>query len=429
MNTNNNLQINMPDGAKKIIELLNDNGFEAFIVGGCVRDSLLGRTPEDFDITTNATPYQVKEIFDRTIDTGIEHGTVTVRIYGEGFEVTTYRVDGKYSDNRHPDNVSFTFNLADDLMRRDFTINAMAYNDTDGLVDYYDGVKDLKAGIIRCVGDANLRFSEDALRMLRAIRFSAALNFQIQDETLDAIIKLAPNIQDISSERIQVEIVKLLTSLNPSRIKYLYSTGLIKYIIPEISDYNQSLLDRICDELDSSDNDLVVRLSILLAFVECDNDSDLINTKLQKIIKTILRKLKFDNNTIKQVSLLVASRNMELTNDKVLIRKQASLLTKDLYTKYLCMRNSLIKINNEQTDKMKMFSIQSLMFNTIVAEGNALSIKDLEIDGKDLIRLGYSEGSILGDTLESLLLKVIEKPECNNYETLCNMAVNLLKES
>ena len=200
--------IQLPEKVNTIITLLHNAGFEAYAVGGCVRDSILGREPEDWDITTSAMPEETKELFDKTVDTGIEHGTVTVLLGREGFEVTTYRVDGKYEDSRHPKEVTFTRSLREDLKRRDFTVNAMAYNEKDGLVDVFGGLSDLKKGKIRCVGDAKERFSEDALRILRGIRFAAQLGFSIDEKTKAGMKELAPTLKNISVERIQAELVK-----------------------------------------------------------------------------------------------------------------------------------------------------------------------------------------------------------------------------
>lgn len=209
------MKIDLPKKVREILDVIEESGHEAYVVGGCVRDSILGRQPEDWDITTSAKPEEVKALFRRTIDTGIAHGTVTVMMGDDGFEVTTYRVDGKYEDGRHPSEVLFTPNLKEDLRRRDFTINAMAYNEKNGLVDLYNGVYDLKYKNIRCVGNADERFDEDALRILRAVRFAAQLDFGIERETYAAICRHAENLRKVSSERIQVEIVKLLTSPNP----------------------------------------------------------------------------------------------------------------------------------------------------------------------------------------------------------------------
>ena len=223
-----NMTIEMPEKVKYIIKTIQAAGFDAYAVGGCVRDSLLGRTPNDWDITTLATPMQVKKLFPRTVDTGIQHGTVTVLLEKEGFEVTTYRIDGDYEDGRHPKEVSFTANLTEDLKRRDFTINAMAYNETSGLVDVFDGVKDLEKGIIRCVGNPKERFTEDALRMLRAIRFSAQLGYEIEENTKAAIKELAPTLHRISAERIQAEMIKLMVSPHPDYLRIAYDTGVTK---------------------------------------------------------------------------------------------------------------------------------------------------------------------------------------------------------
>ena len=227
------MQIQLPDKVHKIINTLEEAGYEAYAVGGCVRDSILGREPDDWDITTSAKPEEIKRLFPRTIDTGIRHGTVTVMLDKEGFEVTTYRIDGDYEDSRHPKEVTFTANLAEDLKRRDFTINAMAYNESRGLVDLYGGLADMEAGIIRCVGDARERFTEDALRMMRAVRFSAQLGYRIDEKTREAIKALAPNLRKISAERIQTELVKLVVSPHPDYLRIAYEMCITAQVLPE----------------------------------------------------------------------------------------------------------------------------------------------------------------------------------------------------
>ena len=243
------MKIQLPENVKKIIGSLEAAGFEAYAVGGCVRDSLLGRVPEDWDVTTSAKPEEVKQIFRKTVDTGIAHGTVTVLLReqeGEeegklkGYEVTTYRVDGEYKDGRHPETVTFTPSISEDLRRRDFTINAMAYNDRDGLVDCFAGVEDLRAGIIRCVGDADERFSEDALRLLRAVRFGAQLDFTIEEKTEAAVKNHVEALEKVSRERIQAELSKLLCSASPERVCELFRLGMAPYICPGF--------DRLCPD-------------------------------------------------------------------------------------------------------------------------------------------------------------------------------------
>ena len=227
------LKIDLPEHVQAIIGKLEEAGYEAYAVGGCVRDSLIGRIPGDWDITTSAKPGEVKALFARTVDTGIQHGTVTVLMDKMGYEVTTYRVDGEYEDGRHPREVEFTASLLEDLKRRDFTINAMAYNDRCGIVDIFGGRQDLKDKIIRCVGDAMERFSEDALRILRAVRFSAQLGCTIAESTRQAVSSLAGNLKHISAERIQAELVKLLLSDNPQYLKDAWELGITAVILPE----------------------------------------------------------------------------------------------------------------------------------------------------------------------------------------------------
>ena len=219
------MHISLPEKVENIISTIEANGFEAYAVGGCVRDSILGRIPDDWDITTSASPQQVKALFRHTIDTGIQHGTVTVMLGREGFEVTTYRIDGEYEDSRHPKEVTFTSNLREDLKRRDFTINAMAYNNRTGLVDAFGGLEDMERKLIRCVGESQERFEEDALRMMRAVRFSAQLGYAIEEGTEQAIRKMAGNLGHISAERIQTELVKLLVSPHPDYLRICYETG------------------------------------------------------------------------------------------------------------------------------------------------------------------------------------------------------------
>ena len=227
------MTINIPQKAAQILRTLNAAGYEAYVVGGCVRDSILNRVPGDWDITTSALPEQVYELFHRTVDTGIQHGTVTVMMDKEGFEVTTYRVDGEYHDGRHPDAVTFTRSLEEDLKRRDFTINAMAYHPEHGLVDLFGGMEDIDQKIIRCVGNPVERFTEDALRMLRAVRFSAQLGFTVEENTKAALARMAGNLEHVSAERIQTELVKLLVSDHPDYLRTAWETGLTREFLPE----------------------------------------------------------------------------------------------------------------------------------------------------------------------------------------------------
>ena len=314
----NNYNIKLPDDVQFIIHTLQLHGFEAYAVGGCVRDSILGREPGDWDITTSAMPEETKALFDKTFDTGIEHGTITVLLNHEGYEVTTYRIDGKYEDSRHPKEVTFTRNLKEDLLRRDFTINAMAYNDKDGIVDIFGGMQDLEKHMIRCVGNARERFSEDALRILRGVRFAAQLGFEIDEETKEGMKLLAPTLENISAERIQVELVKMLTSDRPELIRTAYELGITKVFLPEFDrmmETKQETLhhmytvgEHTIHAMMNVRNDKILRLTMLLhdtgkpEYKTMDEDG-VAHFKMhalgsERIAKEVLRRLKFDNDTL-----------------------------------------------------------------------------------------------------------------------------------
>ena len=319
------MRIEIPAKANQIIARLEGAGYEAYVVGGCVRDALLGRAAADWDITTNARPEQVKALFSRTIDTGIQHGTVTVLLGREGFEVTTYRIDGEYQDGRHPSEVSFTPNLLEDLKRRDFTINAMAYNEREGLIDAFGGMGDLQSRQIRCVGDPRERFTEDALRILRAVRFSAQLNFDIEDCTREAVADFASSLTRISAERIQTEVTKLLLSDHPEVFRVLYDTGITAVILPEFDACMETpqnhphhcccVGEHILLALRAVEADRVLRLAALLhdigkpgTHVRDDQGIDHFHGHGElgaEMAEGILRRLKFDNDTIYRVKHLV----------------------------------------------------------------------------------------------------------------------------
>ena len=328
------MQLTIPDNVRNIIERLQSEGYEAYAVGGCVRDSYLGLTPNDWDITTNAYPECVKSLFRRTIDIGIEHGTVKIMIGDEGYEVTTYRIDGEYEDCRHPKDVTFTPELREDLRRRDFTINAMAYSEKTGLVDLYGGIGDLKRGVIRAVGNPKERFTEDALRILRALRFSARFGYEIDEDTKKAIVELAPNLSKISAERIREELEKLLISDNPDRLITAYELGVTKIILPEwdammecsqksphhftdVGNHTVIALKYLVDNYhDMKPEDArIVRIATFLhdvgkpvmKFTGKDNVEHFTDHPQTgaKMSREILRRLKFDNDTIEKVYKLV----------------------------------------------------------------------------------------------------------------------------
>ena len=345
------LCIQMPQAVTDIIHTLQQAGYEAYAVGGCVRDSILGRIPDDWDITTSAKPEEVKTLFRRTIDTGIQHGTVTVMVDKEGYEVTTYRIDGDYEDGRHPKDVTFTASLTEDLRRRDFTINAMAYNDEDGLIDIFGGIEDIERKMLRCVGDPEARFGEDALRMMRAVRFSAQLGYEIEAKTRNAIQKLAYTLEKVSAERIAVELVKLLVSPHPDRMRVCYETGLTAVFFPEFDRMMEtgqknphhcySVGEHTLASLQAVRADKVLRLTMLLhdsgkpqTYSTDENGVDHFygHAKVSgQIARTVLRRLKFDNDTMDRVVKLVTIHDLLIEPGEKYMRRAMNRNGADLF--------------------------------------------------------------------------------------------------
>lgn len=441
------MKIALPEKVSFIINTLMRAGYEAYAVGGCVRDVMLNRTPMDWDITTSAKPHEVKQLFGHTIDTGILHGTVTVMLEQEGFEVTTYRIDGEYEDARHPKEVSFTSDLLEDLKRRDFTINAMAYNDTQGLVDAFDGVGDLKRGIIRCVGRATERFSEDALRMLRAVRFSAQLGFVLEEETRTAIVELAPNIAKVSAERIQMELVKLLTSNHPEEIRTAYETGLTAVFLPEFDRMMETAQnnphhcytvgEHTLMALQGVEADKVLRFTMLLHDVAkpvCrttdENGTDHFYGHPQKgseMARMILRRLKFDNDTTDRVSALVRwhDDNPELSPRSV--RRAISRIGLERYPALFAVKraDTLAQSMYRREEKLKYLHNYEMLYQEVMEKQQCLTIKQLAVTGSDLIEAGMQPGKEIGSVLKKLLELVLEDPELNTKEKLLKQVHNL----
>lgn len=441
------MKIALPEKVSFIINTLMRAGYEAYAVGGCVRDVMLNRTPMDWDITTSAKPHEVKQLFGHTIDTGILHGTVTVMLEQEGFEVTTYRIDGEYEDARHPKEVSFTSDLLEDLKRRDFTINAMAYNDTQGLVDAFDGVGDLKRGIIRCVGRATERFSEDALRMLRAVRFSAQLGFVLEEETRAAIVDLAPNIAKVSAERIQMELVKLLTSNHPEEIRTAYETGLTAVFLPEFDRMMETAQnnphhcytvgEHTLMALQGVEADKALRFTMLLHDVAkpvCrttdENGTDHFYGHPQKgseMVRMILRRLKFDNDTTDRVSALVRwhDDNPELSPRSV--RRAISRIGLERYPALFAVKraDTLAQSMYRREEKLKYLHDYEMLYQEVMEKQQCLTIKQLAVTGSDLIEAGMQPGKEIGSVLKKLLELVLEDPELNTKEKLLKQVHNL----
>lgn len=434
------MKIVLPEKVKKIIHTLKNHGYEAYAVGGCVRDSILGRTPGDWDITTSALPEETKTLFDRTFDTGIEHGTITVLMGNEGFEVTTYRIDGKYEDNRHPKEVTFTRCLREDLLRRDFTINAMAYNEEEGIIDIFGGLEDLKKGIIRCVGNAKERFGEDALRILRAVRFSAQLGFSIEEETKAGIVALAPTLQQISAERIQVELVKMLTSPNPQKIQLAYELGITKIILPEFDEmmkteqetphHMYTVGEHTIKALTYIRANKVLRLTMLLhdvgkPMMKTIDGEGVAHFKYhdvegEKVVKKILKRLKFDNDTLKKVTKLVRYHDYRIPAQMKSVRRAMNMIGEELFPFYLEVRmaDTMAQSEYQRTEKLANLDGIRDCFEEIQEKEQCVSLKTLAITGNDLIQLGMKPGKEIGEMLNKLLQLVLDNPEYNNKEML-----------
>ncbi|HIZ79460.1 MAG TPA: CCA tRNA nucleotidyltransferase [Candidatus Lachnoclostridium stercorigallinarum] len=392
----------IPQAVEKIINTLETAGFEAYAVGGCVRDTLLGREPEDWDITTSARPEQVKKLFRRTVDTGIQHGTVTVLEDHRGYEVTTYRIDGEYEDGRHPKNVEFTASLTEDLKRRDFTINAMAYSKKTGIVDEFGGMQDLEKGIIRCVGEARERFTEDALRILRAIRFSAQLGFSIEEQTLEAVRQIAPNLVHVSKERIQVELTKLLKSPHPERMSLVFDTGIAPYVSAHFADAGRP------EDGTAGGR----RLSAGFSPEKYVRWAAFLRTMDEKGAVQVLKELKLDNDTISRVRLLVENWKEELAADRYQVRKAMSRMSGEMF-------DCLLEFRREAgTDSPEKTAVLQAIAEEIRRAGDCVSLKDLAVTGNDLIAAGMKPGREIGLRLEEMLEDVLRHPEHNTKEYL-----------
>lgn len=436
------MKITLPRKVLMIINNLQFHGYEAFAVGGCVRDSILARRPEDWDITTSAKPEEVKRLFRRTVDTGIEHGTVTVLLGKDSFEVTTYRVDGAYEDGRHPKEVRFTGRLEEDLQRRDFTINAMAYNDEVRLVDVFGGMQDLNHHLIRCVGDPGERFSEDALRILRAVRFSAQLDFPIEPHTAEAIKELAPTLERISAERIQTELVKLLMSPHPERIRDACELGITKVILPEwdamtgveqnTPHHKYDVAEHTIQAMRNVKRDKILRLTMLFhdmgkPAVKTTDENGRDHFKghalvSEEIARTVLRRLKFDNDTVKKVTRLVCYHDYRVEPNAKNVRRAMNRIGVDLFPYYLAVRMADAKAQSPYRRREKIENIVAMreLYQDILLKEECVTLRQLAVSGRELMQLGMQPGREIGSMLSELLEYVIDDPSRNDREILCN---------
>jgi len=440
----------IPNEVKYIIDTFETNGYEAYAVGGCVRDSLMPMEPKDWDICTSALPQTTMELFAKhhIIETGLKHGTITLMLEHKPFEITTYRIEGEYSDNRHPDNVEFVDNLKEDLSRRDFTINAMAYNPQRGIVDFFDGEADLNAGIIRCVGDAQKRFEEDALRIMRALRFAAVLGFAIDDKTVEAMYNKRELLKNIAAERIADELNKLIIGKNVRDIlsKYMPVIGVI---IPELLSaigfeqrnphHCYNVLDHILLSIDSAPKDVSIRLAMLfhdIAKPACYTETDGIghfygHPKISsEMAKEILMRLKYDNDTVETVSQLVLYHDSAILPDSKNIKRWLNKIGEERLRQLIDVKkaDAVAQSANVREEKQRVLDAILALLNDIIDEQQCFSLKDLKVNGNDLIAMGVPEGISVGAILSQLMDMVIDEHVINDKAELLLIAQILWRE-
>ena len=389
-------EIQIDSGAAWIMKQLETAGYEAYVVGGCVRDALMGIAPKDWDITTSARPEEVKSVFSKTFDTGIEHGTVSIRYEHETYEVTTYRIDGAYTDHRRPDAVAFTAKLYEDLARRDFTINAMAYHPQRGLIDYFEGQRDLKEGCIRCVGKAEERFEEDALRMLRAIRFAARLRFAIEPETFKAIQTRAAGLAHVSRERVADEMNKTLLCEEPTGLKQIVSGGLYPYICQQFKNEASLTIDFEAPARVTAQKPL--RWAALLYPLGSE------------VAGKVLRELKFDNATQRDTVHLLDFREAALPQTGRDMRFFLNKLGTGYFTALCDLKRATGQVSEaELSSSWTIFEAE---------RHQCVTLQQLAVSGHDLIGAGAQTGRELGSALNQLLELVMEQPRMNDKERL-----------
>ena len=437
----------LPEDVKFILDTLHKNGLEGYVVGGCVRDTLLGKEPKDWDVCTNAKPEKVMSVFEgfNIIPTGLQHGTVTVVINHIGYEITTYRVDGDYSDGRHPDSVSFTSSLAEDLSRRDFTVNALAYNEVEGIVDIFGGIEDLRRKRIKCVGKAVDRFNEDALRILRALRFSSVLDFEIDKETKKAIFEVYKNLDKIAKERINAEFSKLILGVNNVKILREYEK-IIFYIIPELKKlkgFEQNNPYHTFDVwvhslktlYEIKEKDLELRLAALfhdIAKPDCYSmDENGVGhfyehpEKSSEITENIMKDLKFSNEEISVVTTLIKNHDNQLSNTKKCLRKILNKMEMPLLLRLLELKKADIKAQNPKyIDRLSDIEKFEKVIENFSVEDECFSLKHLKVNGNDLISMGIKPGKQMGEILNNLLSLVVDEQLVNERDELLKYIQN-----
>ena len=443
------MKFKLPDDVTYIIEKLHKAGFDAFVTGGAVRDMMMHKEPHDYDIATSALPEDTRRLFSRTIDTGIKHGTVTVIINGVGYEITTFRTDGIYLDGRHPEHVRFVNSVYTDCARRDFTINSMMYGSDGEIIDFFGGRADIKEKLIRCVGESEKRFKEDALRMLRAVRFSAALSFDISPETEKAIKKCSMLIKRVSTERIFEELNKILLSDNPDYIRTLHNLGLLQYIIPQLdvcfyeeqrNKYHlYNVGEHIMQTVKNTPCNLILRWAALLHDVgkPCCSSVDSLgiihfyghHRESCRIATDVLYRLHMDKDSIRSISILIENHDVRVEPSLPAVKRMMARTGEKLFEQLMLLQKADNMAKNPEfyPEKEQRINAALDIYKRIVAEGQPYLIAHLAVNGRDLQKIGYKTGRIIGDTLKRLTDEVIIDPQLNNREYLLERAKQLRK--
>ena len=444
------MHITIPWQCEKILKRFSDNGIEAYLVGGCVRDSLLGKTPKDWDICTEALPEQVIALFqdEKVILTGLKHGTVTVLLGAMPVEITTYRIDGEYEDNRHPKEVFFTGSLREDLSRRDFTINALAYHPDKGVIDYFDGIGDLNRGLIRCVGDAASRYQEDGLRIMRAVRFACVLNFQFEEQTEAAIKEYSYLLRNIAKERIQVEFDKILTSSWAMYgLETLARLDCFPYFLPEICHTWQFTQEGGLHQYDVFGHTLrmvnlvpaevVLRLAALLhdigkpyvwQMVDGKDEFPQHDVVSAELAEQILERMRYDKKTIARVKMLISEHTRGLLPKEHNMRRAIADIGVDGVRQLIQIKRADIQAHNDILAKepLSIFDDMEALLQQILDRGDCCTLKQLAVSGKEITALGC-KGKAVGDVLDFLLDIVLKNPDCNEKQYLLEQARNYMK--
>ena len=445
------MRVLIPQHVQNIIDRLEMRGYEAYVVGGCVRDSIMGISPHDWDITTSALPFEVEQCFEneKVIETGIKHGTVTVLSENNPVEITTFRIDGEYSDLRHPDNVSFTRSLREDLKRRDFTINAMACNAKTGMVDYFGGEDDLKNNLLRCVGDSEKRFNEDALRILRALRFASVYGFSIEDETKKAIFKLKALLHNISPERTANEIIRLVQGKFAGKVLLEYRE-VFGELFPEFKGcfnlpqntvhHDKDVWRHICCSVDNSPFDLTIRLTMLLHDIgksDCRTTDENGNDHFKGHAKAssekalnIMKRLRMPSKLTSDVCTLVYYHDSLWTISEKGIKRMLQKIGAELFAKLIDVRQAdiLAQSTYKRQQKLDTLKEKADIFQRIIKNGDCFSVSQLKVNGRDLMNLGIPQGKEIGNLLSEMTDMIIEGTLQNDRDSLIEFVKNKMRE-